>query len=219
MRVIHLDNALLNQYLVACTRRAPEFFQLADEAIELRSSGTAVEIGMGPSPILLDRLSSRFEGCLVGTDIDPRSISLSLRRVQAGNRIGLIVCAAESLPFKDGGIDLILSINSLHHWTSPTQVLVEIRRVLRRNGRALIADLRRDLSQNELRSLERQYDGIVLKYRFRKSVSESYLPDEILAIASQAGFDDCRIRMQATGMLIKLHKRRQASRRGPVRRD
>jgi ubiquinone/menaquinone biosynthesis C-methylase UbiE len=50
------------------------------------------------------------------------------------------VGAVESLPFPDGSIDLAISTLSFHHWRDQAEGLLEIKRVLRPEGRFLLAD-------------------------------------------------------------------------------
>ena len=45
------------------------------------------------------------------------------------------------MPFADGSFDVIVSRYSAHHWPHPQWALAEFRRLLRPNGRLLIADI------------------------------------------------------------------------------
>jgi ubiquinone/menaquinone biosynthesis C-methylase UbiE len=53
------------------------------------------------------------------------------------------VADAEQLPFEDSTFDVVHSKDSLHHMDSPEQALAEYRRVLRREGSALIVEANR----------------------------------------------------------------------------
>jgi ubiquinone/menaquinone biosynthesis C-methylase UbiE len=57
--------------------------------------------------------------------------------------LSFTVADAESLPFEDGGFDLVHSKDSLHHMESPERALAEYRRVLRPGGAALIVESNR----------------------------------------------------------------------------
>ena len=50
----------------------------------------------------------------------------------------------EDLPFSDNSFDLVVSAFDLHGWEDPLKALGEIERVMRRGGKAVILDLRRD---------------------------------------------------------------------------
>jgi ubiquinone/menaquinone biosynthesis C-methylase UbiE len=53
------------------------------------------------------------------------------------------VADAEQLPFADGSFDIVHSKDSLHHMDSPEGALAEYRRVLKRDGSALIVEANR----------------------------------------------------------------------------
>jgi len=53
------------------------------------------------------------------------------------------VADAEHLPFEDATFDIVHSKDSLHHMESPERALAEYRRVLRRDGSALIIEANR----------------------------------------------------------------------------
>jgi SAM-dependent methyltransferase len=61
---------------------------------------------------------------------------LSLHRTRIAVRDG----AAENLPARDGDIDAVWAVNSMHHWVDPDRAALEIARVLRPGGRILLAD-------------------------------------------------------------------------------
>ncbi len=50
----------------------------------------------------------------------------------------------EELPFEDESFDIIVSAFDLHTWDNPLKVLREIDRVLRKKGKVVILDVRRD---------------------------------------------------------------------------
>ena len=50
------------------------------------------------------------------------------------------ISKAESLPLHDDSVDLAFSTASFHHWQDKEKALREIKRVLRSNGRFLLAD-------------------------------------------------------------------------------
>lgn len=47
---------------------------------------------------------------------------------------------------KDGSYDLVFSRDSLHHWDDPEKAFLEIKRVLRPDGKIYISDARRDMN-------------------------------------------------------------------------
>lgn len=45
------------------------------------------------------------------------------------------------MTWKDGSFDLIVSTDSLHHWPHPLQAFSEMKRVLKKGGHVVIADV------------------------------------------------------------------------------
>ena len=66
----------------------------------------------------------------------------TLRRLMSSKRSGISIVdgAAEALPFADGAVDAIWSVNTMHHWHSTAEGSAEIARVLRPGGRVLLVD-------------------------------------------------------------------------------
>ena len=67
---------------------------------------------------------------------------LQLRRAVSRRRSALEVVdgAAESLPVRDGSIDAVWAVNTMHHWTDQERGVTEIARALRPGGRVLLVD-------------------------------------------------------------------------------
>jgi ubiquinone/menaquinone biosynthesis C-methylase UbiE len=59
----------------------------------------------------------------------------------AGLQIHFQQATAESLPFPDGGYDLVFSTMTFHHWSDQQKAIGEVRRVLAPGGRWLLADI------------------------------------------------------------------------------
>ena len=54
------------------------------------------------------------------------------------NRLSAVVGSAESLPFPDNTVDLVVSRGSIFFWNDPVKGLREVQRVLRTGGKAYI---------------------------------------------------------------------------------
>ena len=95
----------------------------------LRTAQTILDIGSGPG-VLLDSLSRRARGLLVGVDPD----LTILRHARSPGVAGW----AESLPFRDESVDLVLAQMVFLWMTDPGRALCEIRGTLSRRGTLLI---------------------------------------------------------------------------------
>ncbi len=102
---------------------------------------------MGCGPGRLSLLLAGEHGLdVTGLDLDPamieRARANARRWVVGTRRPSFVVGDVASLAFPDRSFDLIVSTLSMHHWADPAAGLVEIARVLRPGGRALVWDLR-----------------------------------------------------------------------------
>jgi SAM-dependent methyltransferase len=106
-----------------------------------------VDFGPGGVAIALRR-QAPLDATVFGTDSVAGMGDLALHRARRrGVRRPLDVLQSWShaLPFKDGCFDLVVASGAMHGWISPEHSLGEIKRVLRPDGRYVIADFRRDL--------------------------------------------------------------------------
>ena len=204
-----MERILLRDYLAACQHRISDFHSIAKEAAIMSSSGRAIEIGGGPAPAFLESLGTQFKGELVGVDIDSKSMKTSSMICHTSSifrRVNFIVCAGEFLPFVDGAFNLIVSLNSLHHWKDPVKIMNEVNRILASNGHGLVTDFRRDMSREALEFLQRDYRNPLLKYRLRQSVKESYVRDEVDDILERANLGNHKVVLLPNGLMAEFFK-------------
>jgi ubiquinone/menaquinone biosynthesis C-methylase UbiE len=76
--------------------------------------------------------------------VDPLPAMLRLARwisaARHANGLDWRVGRAEALPLADGSVNVVWAISTFHHWDDPTGGLTEIRRVLARGGRVVLAE-------------------------------------------------------------------------------
>ena len=101
--------------------------------------GRVLDVGCGTGALLCG-LAARLSGDadLAGVDPAPRMLAEARKRLGG---VRLEQAAAESLPFAEASFDLVVSAMSFDHWADKAQGLVECSRVLRPDGRLVLADL------------------------------------------------------------------------------
>ena len=117
-----------------------------DVAAEFKGFGkgkrpTIVDIGCGTGELVVAISRKLREARIVGIDSSPSMLLFASRHETTDGRLRFVVGDGARMPFADGSIDLIVSTLSLHHLADPVAVMVEIDRVLRPGGCALIYDL------------------------------------------------------------------------------
>ncbi len=100
-------------------------------------AGSLLDVGCGPG-LLLQVLVEREGLSVAGIDISPEMIRVAKDRL--GIRADLRIGDAESLPWEDDHFDHAVCTDSFHHYPNPERAVAEMRRVLKRGGRLVIAD-------------------------------------------------------------------------------
>lgn len=155
-----------------------------------------VATGSGDLPLAVARWARRRgrQVQIVGLDISPEVLA-EARRVARREPIDLVVGDARSLPYPARSFDLVTCCLALHHFppAEATRVLAELWRVARRA--VVVVDLVRGypayvgtvlatrvLTRNRLT----RHDGPL-------SVLRAYTPDELRALAGDAGLENIRL--------------------------
>ncbi len=147
----------------------------------VRPGDRVLDVATGPGYNAL--AFARRGGEVTGVDTAPELLALARR--QASHRRLRQVTFSEadpaSLPFPDGGFDIVTSAAAVHHFASPRQALAEMARVCAAGGKVAIEDI--VASQQEVRAryhnrLERLRDR-----RHRRCLTLS----ELIAVLAEQG--------------------------------
>jgi len=101
-----------------------------------------LDVGCGTGA-LLRLLAARLPGAveLVGVDAARGMVAAGRSLPDLDPRIQFIQATAERLPFREASFDLVVSTTSFDHWADQLQGLKECARMLRDDGRLVLADL------------------------------------------------------------------------------
>ncbi len=111
-------------------------------------------------------------------DASPAMLSAASSRLAACRNVTLSEGTLEALPLGDASLDAAVLMLVLHHVADPLRALRDVRRVLRPNGRLLIADMRPHAQE-----------------RYRAQMGHVWLgfdPQELTAWLHDAGFTNVR---------------------------
>jgi ubiquinone/menaquinone biosynthesis C-methylase UbiE len=96
-----------------------------------------LEVGCGTGTDLLQFARGGAE--VTGVDLTPRSIEIARKRFEVYRADGRFAIGdAESLSFPDESFDVVYSFGVLHHTPDTERAISEVRRVLRRGGKAIV---------------------------------------------------------------------------------
>lgn len=112
----------------------------AIEALNLNGREEILEVGCGDGKVLYNLRKEMHTGRLVGLDISKGMFLATQKLAKKENRrIEFVESSADDLNFPDKSFDVILSFYMLYHMKDIQKTLLEWSRVLKDNGRILIA--------------------------------------------------------------------------------
>lgn len=111
-------------------------------ALELDGSERVLEVGFGPGVGIAALVAELGEGSVVGLDPSSTMHRQATRRNRAAidaGRATLVRGDATAMPFEDGSFDVVVAMNTVHHWSDARVGLCECRRVLGDAGTLVVA--------------------------------------------------------------------------------
>jgi len=97
-----------------------------------------MDVGCGTGRLLRKAKQQYPNAHLIGVDAAEKMIEQAVGFLPEGE---FHVAMAEALPLPDKSVDLAFSTLSFHHWTNQAKGISEVARVLRPQGRFLLADI------------------------------------------------------------------------------
>jgi ubiquinone/menaquinone biosynthesis C-methylase UbiE len=144
-------------------------------AVESFRFTTVLDVGCGTGGTLDAIVSAHPEARAWGIDLSAEMIARARERLaeaggRAGGAVDLQVADAEHLPLADEAVDLVVCVDSLHHYPDPAAALREMRRVTRPGGGLVIGEWRLAAPLRQLMNwlLPRMPEGDVRVYTGRE---------------------------------------------------
>src|SRR4030042_5742585 len=109
--------------------------------------GVALDVGTGPGIFPRGIARSLPEMEFLAIDLSPAMIQTAqanARERGLEDRVHFQIGSAYALPLKDGAVDLVICLNTLHHLEDPIPFFNEAARVLKKGGKFVMMDFRRD---------------------------------------------------------------------------
>lgn len=117
----------------------PCILEEARRAMESIPVPSVLDVGCGTG-MLSERLLGAFPSCrLAGVDLSPAMVERA--RARLAGRAEVREADAERLPFHDGAFDLVVCIDSFHHYPDPDRAAFQMWRVLRKGGALVLGDV------------------------------------------------------------------------------
>ncbi len=107
-------------------------------ALKIIDGGKVLDVSCGTGEFLR-KLATKKKTELYGTDISSQMIAKAQKKL--GNHVQLKKADVHNLPFQDNYFDYVVSTEAFHHYYDQQRALQEMKRVLRKGGKAIIIDV------------------------------------------------------------------------------
>jgi ubiquinone/menaquinone biosynthesis C-methylase UbiE len=178
----------------------------------LRPGSDVLEVAPGPGFFAIE-LAKLGEFRITGLDISRTFVEIATENARtAGATIDFRLGDASAMPFAGESFDFVYCSAAFKNFAQPVKALDEMHRVLRSGGEAVIVDLRKDVSLDELavylkQSGRSRIDAWITRWIFRHVlVKRAYTRDDFEKLARQSRFGACQIKSDSIGFEVRCNK-------------
>jgi len=193
--------------------RMAEMKAYAKEAAgHIRPGASVLEIASGPGYLSIE-LAKLGNYIITGMDISRDFVEIARRNAkEAGVAVEFQQGNVAEIPFAENRFDFIICTAAFKNFKDPVKALNEIYRVLRLKGTALIIDMNRNASNQQvqasinemgLRGLARLNISLTFRYFLRKG---AYCKDDLAGLISNTPFKDYDIKEVGISLDVYLRK-------------
>jgi len=122
---------------------AVNWFDWVSQSFGLRPSASVLEVGCGAGWLWqAGGVAVPDDVTLTLTDLSPGMVGEAVERVTTAGRLASVTgepADAQALPFATSSFDRVIANHMLYHLPDPARGVAELARVLRRDGRAIVA--------------------------------------------------------------------------------
>jgi ubiquinone/menaquinone biosynthesis C-methylase UbiE len=213
-RGISMEGGLATWYANITRKDLGEFERLAQElAKDLPENARVLEIAPGPGYLSIARAKlGPFK--ITGLDISQSFVRMASDHAKREGVVARFIHgSASDIPLEDGMFDLIVCRAAFKNFSEPLKALNEMQRVLKPGGRALIIDLRKDASWEEIVAY---VDGLKIsktstwmtKFTFKHMLlKRAYTEEQMASLARDSDFKSCEIVRSPVGMEVWFTRR------------
>jgi ubiquinone/menaquinone biosynthesis C-methylase UbiE len=168
-------------------------------AQHLRSGCNVLEVAPGPGFFAIE-LAKLGDFKITGLDVSRTLVEIATKNARdAGVKIDFRLGNAAAMPFADESFDMTYCAAAFKNFAEPVKALDEMHRVLRPGSDAVVVDLAKDTSLDEIDTYVKQsgrsrFDAWMTKWTFRHVLlKRAYARDEFSRMAERSRFGSCQI--------------------------
>ena len=190
-----------------------EFERLAERVAKTTPCGNRIlEVAPGPGYLSIE-IAKRGSYAITGLDISKTFVEIAAANARrASVEVDFQHGNAAAMPYADNTFDYILCRAAFKNFSQPVEALDEMHRVLKPQGRALIIDLRKDASMDDIRAYIRDANigwanSLIYRMTFRYLlIPRAYSRRQFTEMAASSRFGRAEISESGIGFEITLRK-------------
>jgi ubiquinone/menaquinone biosynthesis C-methylase UbiE len=189
----------------ACRRQASRL------TASLRDGAQVLEVAPGPGYLAIE-MARPGRLHVAGLDISRTFVEIERRNAEkAGVSVDFRQGDVASMPFEPATFDLVVCQAAFKNFTLPVSALAEMHRVLRTEGTAVIQDMSRDASHEDIdHEVQGMAVGRVVAFTTRATLEmlkrRAYSGAQFERLVSQSPFRTCEITTEGIGLEVRLTK-------------
>jgi ubiquinone/menaquinone biosynthesis C-methylase UbiE len=208
-----IEGNLAKWYASTTAKSMPEFVQLAQRvARELPNGGSVLEVALGPGYFCIE-LARLGPYAVRGVDLSRSMVEIARKKAAAaGVQADFQQGNSSSPPFPRETFDYLVCRAAFKNFAQPVKALEEMERVLKPGGRALLIDLRRDVSPAVVsHAVDRMGLGLVnrtitkLTFRFML-LKNAYTKQHLEQMLARTDFSKVDIEAIDIGLEVRMTK-------------
>ena len=213
---INIDGMTARWYDKNTKNRLAEMKSYANEAAKyLHDECNVLELAPGPGYLAIEIAKRGICNKIVGLDISKDFVQIAQRNAKEADVLQNVEFKrgnAADMPFPDNVFDFIICTAAFKNFKEPLKVLNQVHRVLKSGCTALIVDMNRNVSSQQIRyyteNLEASgIDKLFMKLMFRYFLrSGAYTRAEFTSMISKTAFKQFDIKEEGIGFYIYLTK-------------
>ena len=182
---------------------------------QITRDSRVLEVAPGPGYLAIEL--KKLTGCrMVGIDISRTFVQIARENAE---RAGVVVSFKEGdaadLPLPADEFDFVVCCAAFKNFTRPLAALDEMHRVPKPGGAALIIDLRKDFSPQEVNDYvhgKGLINGALIKWTFNTMLKKrAYTREAIAQLAAQSLFGEGEVHLDSLAFELWLRKRPRAA--------
>ena len=181
-------------------------------ANQIQDGCSVLEVAPGPGYLAIE-LAKLGKFKIIGLDISKDFVEIARRNAkEAGVGVEFWQGSVADIPFPDNMFDFIICTAAFKNFKEPFKALSEMYRVLRSGGAALIIDMNRNASNQQIedytrnmgaKGMDKLFMKLIFKYFLRNG---AYTKDEFTNLISKTAFKGYDIKEEGIGFYIYLKK-------------